>query len=199
MKKKVSFFLIFVLIGLFAYLMFMLVSWFLMTLKHVNPSLGSAIIAGAATVISSVFIASYNSRKAKERVAFEANKEKKAALYNEFMDIVVQLMRNTKAGKKGDEVLPDNVEEFFYDFTSKITVYGGPGVVKAYSQWRSASENGKNEINNLFMIDNLFREMRKDLGESNKGILKNELLGLFIIGGRSQLAKEASKLMQENN
>ncbi len=95
--------------------------------------------------------------------------------------------------------MPDNVEEFFYDFTSKITVYGGPGVVKAYSQWRSASENGKNEINNLFMIDNLFREMRKDLGESNKGILKNELLGLFIIGGRSQLAKEASKLIQENN
>ncbi len=100
MKKRVLFFLIFVLIGLFAYLMFMLVSWFLMTLTHVNPSLGSAIIAGAATVISSVFIASYNSRKAKERVAFEANKEKKAAIYNEFMDMVVQLMRNTKAGKK---------------------------------------------------------------------------------------------------
>ena len=45
----------------------------------------------------------------------------------------------------------------------------------------------------MLLIDKLFREMRTDLGESNKGIATNELMGLYIIGGKSEIAKEANK------
>ena len=58
--------------------------------------IGAAIIVGAATVISSVYIASLNARKAKERAALEAHRERKAEVYNEFMEMVIALMRNTK-------------------------------------------------------------------------------------------------------
>ncbi|EGR1219839.1 hypothetical protein EBM76_15155, partial [Vibrio parahaemolyticus] len=155
--------------------------------------------AGTATVISSVFIASYNSRKAKEKSAFDAHREKKAETYNEFMDVVIQLMRNSKEGKKGDEVLPENIEEFFYNFTSKIMVYGGPGVVKAYSNWRTESASRTNAAQSLLLVDSLFRAMRADLGESNKGIEENELLGLFIIGGKTEIAEMASNELKKVN
>jgi hypothetical protein len=40
--------------------------------------------------------------------------------------------------------------------------------------------------------------MRADLGESNKGINQNDLLGLFVIGGTSEIAKQANKAIQRD-
>lgn len=192
MNEKLSLALGFLLLGIAGYFAYEVFSWLALSLKDVNPSVGAALIAGTTTVISSVFIASHNSRKAKERVAFEAHRERKEEIYNEFMSMVIQLIRNTKEGKEGDELLPENIEEFFYNFTAKITVYGGPGIVKAYANWRSASAKGDSGASGFLLIDKLFREMRVDLGESNKGIATNELLGLYVIGGKSEIAKKAS-------
>ncbi len=199
MNQKLSLAIGFLILGVVGYYVFEGLSWLSISIKDVNPSVGAALIAGMATVISSVFIASYNSRKAKERVSFEAHREKKSDLYNEFMSMVIELMRNTKDGKEGDDLLPENIEEFFYNFTAKITVYGGPGVVKAYANWRTASANDETGTSSLLLVDKLFREMRTDLGESNKGIDANELLGLFIIGGKSELAKQANNAINTDS
>lgn len=199
MKKLLSFLLGILFIGISGYFLYEIITWLASTFKNVNPSVGAAIIASTATIISSVFIASYNSRKGKERVAFEAHREKKAEVYNEFMSMVVELMRNTNEGKEGDDILPENIEEFFYNFTAKVTVYGGPGVVKAYAKWRSKAANDDGGVSSLLLIDNLFREMRADLGESNKGIEANELLGLYIVGGKSEIAKEANKAIKSDS
>jgi len=199
MNEKLSLAFGFLLLGIAGYFAYEVFSWLASSLKDVNPSVGAALIAGTATVISSVFIASYNSRKARERVAFEAHRERKAEIYNEFMGMVIELMRNTKEGKEGDDLLPENIEEFFCNFTAKITVYGGPGVVKAYANWRSASAKDDSGVNGLLLIDKLFREMRADLGESNKGIAANELLGLYIIGGKSEIAKEANNAINPDS
>ena len=199
MNRKISTALGFVLIAGIVYGGYRILSWIAGSIQDVDPSIVASLIAGTATVISSVFIASYHSRRAKEKVAFEAHREKKAEIYNEYMEMVIQLMRNTKAGKEGEAVLPDNVEEFFYNFTAKVTVYGGPGVVKAYSEWRTASADGDSGGRSLLLVDKLFREMRKDLGESNKGIAANELLGLYIIGGKSEVAKAANKAINADS
>ncbi len=175
------------LVGISAYFLYQMLVWLGSSLKDVNASVGVALIAGATTIISSVSIASYNSRKAKEQVAFADHRAKKAEIYNEFMDIVIQLIRNTKAGKKGNDLMPQNIEEFFYKFTSKVTIYGGPGVVKAYANWRSESAKPESTPDTLPLIDTLFREMRSDLGESNRGIDPNKLLGLYVTGGKSEI------------
>ncbi len=197
MKNNISIAVGFLILALAGYFLYELLFWFGGAVKDLNPSVGAALIAGAATVISSVFIASYNSRKAKEKTAFEAHREKKAEIYNKFMQVVIQLLRNTKAGKEGDDVLPEDVEEFFYSFTSKITVYGGPGVVKAYSNWRAASAGENSGSQSLLLMDSLFREMRVDLGESNKGLDANELVGLFIKGGQAEVTEMVNKAPKE--
>ena len=196
MNEKLSLALGFVSIALIGYASYEIILKIIDSMQDINATVGVALIAGTTTIISSVYIASYNSRKAKEKVAFEAHREKKAEIYNDFLEIVTQIMKNTKSGKEGDDVLPDNLEEFFYKFTAKITVYGGAGVVKAYSNWRTASFR---EENSLASIDKLFREMRKDLGESNKGIKPNDLVGLYIIGGTEELEKtmKSNKTLEE--
>lgn len=100
MKKTIPIILGILLIGVLGYVAYLLISWFAKSFININPNLGAAIIAGAATVISSVYIASLNARKAKERAAFEAHRERKAGVYNNFMDMFIDLMRKTKEQKK---------------------------------------------------------------------------------------------------
>ena len=67
MKKTLHTIIGFLLIAALGYSLYLLILWCAKSFKHVDPTVGAAIIAGAATVISSVYIASLNARKAKER------------------------------------------------------------------------------------------------------------------------------------
>lgn len=178
--------LAFIAIG--CYMAYLFLLWLVTFLQNTNPTIGTGIIAGSVTIISSVWIASYNARKAKERAAFEAHKEYKLQLYLDFMNQITGLLKKNKSqGSKG-EVLPKDLEGFFFNFTSKIMVYGGPAVIKAYGNWRLSS-NTQDPQKSLLLMDRLFMEIRLDIGESNREIGPNELLGLLILGGKPELDK----------
>ena len=88
----------------------------------------------------------------------------------------------------------EKTAEFFTTFSYQLMVYGGPGVIRVYSDWRAAGEKaseGTPEM--LTLVDKLLRAMRDDIGVSNKGIKENELLGLVIIGGKSEIDKSLKK------
>ncbi len=72
-------------------------------------------------------------------------------------------------------------------------------MVKAFANWRTASTNDESGTSGLLLIDKLFREMRTDLGESNKGIEENKLLGLYIIGGKPELATQTNNAISMND
>ena len=192
MKEKLYGLLGFVLLGLLAWFSYKLIIFIVVSLHGVDYKIIIGIVGVMATIISSVWIASYNARKAKEKVVYEAHREKKAEIYNEFMDtMITQLVKNMNDGKSGDELLPDNLLEFLYKFTAQVIIYGSPAVINAFDKFKNLPENDSPII--LSIIDDLFREMRKDLGESNKDIEKNTLMGLYIIGGKDAINKLSLK------
>lgn len=140
------------------------------------------IIVAAGTVLGAVWVATYNNRKASERVAQEANRAKKVEAYRTFMDVLVKVMGSVKSGQDPNPALA----EAFLTFTSDVVVYGNPKVVMAFESWREAHNNSQLALRRL---DTLLRAVRSDLGESNKGIPRDSLLGLFIVGGRAELQK----------
>ena len=175
-----------VLLGLLAWFLYKFIVFIFVSLQGVDYKIIIGIVGVMATIISSVWIASYNARKAKEKVVYEAHREKKAEIYNGFMDtMITQLVKNMNDGKSGDELLPENLLEFLYTFTAQVIIYGSPDVINAFDKFKNLPENDSPII--LSIIDNLFREMRKDLGESNKNIDLNTLMGLYIIGGRDAI------------
>lgn len=158
---------------------------------EVDPTVMAALIAGAVTILSSVLIASYNSRRAQERAAEEANRGRKVEIYNDFIKSLTQMLIQHKSDKGIDL---EKTAEFFTTFSYQLMVYGGPGVIRVYSDWRAAGEKaseGTPEM--LTLVDKLLRAMRDDIGVSNKGIKENELLGLVIIGGKSEIDKSLKK------
>ena len=140
------------------------------------------IIVVAGTVLGSVWVATYNNRKASERVAQEANRAKKAEAYRTFMEVLLKAMEAVKSGHDPHPILA----ETFLTFTSDVVVYGNPEVVMAFESWRESTNSPKLALQR---IDTLLRAIRSDLGESNKGIPIGALLGLFIVGGRRELQR----------
>ena len=173
-------------------------SAFIRWVSSVNPSVikwfssvDPVVLAALITVFASVRITSVNARRAQENAAAEANRGKKSQIYNEF---VVSLMKmlNSKKAKEGGPTESDL--EFMHDFSSQIMVYGGPEVIKAYGMWQKFGDSTEEEqrdgqMKMMGIVENLLFVIRKDLEVSNKGLKKNELLGLIIRGGKSELDK----------
>lgn len=118
-------------------------------------------------------------------------------MYNGFIDLLAQAMRKAK---DGSELETEDIQERLIGFTSKLMVYGGPSVIKAFSAWRSMASsdvgqttNGDTTTAQFVLVEQLLRAMRNDLGESNKGIETNELLGLIIVGGKAEIDKALNK------
>ena len=67
--------------------------------------------------------------------------------------------------------------EFFVSFTRDLIVWGNPSVIKAYERFRRGSSS---EVGVLLLLDDILREIRKDLGNSNWGIKRGDLVKLFL-------------------
>ena len=173
------------------YGLYLLLKWVAGFVDDFNPTILAAIIVGCLTIVGSAFVASYNARRAQERVAQEANIARKAEVYEEFMVFLVDIM---KSGKDSQDLASRNYDDFFFKFASKVTIYGGPNVVRAFAKWReSGDDNQGGGPSQLSYVDKFIREMRTDLGESNKGLAENEFLGLFVVGGKSKITEELEK------
>ena len=97
-------------------------------------------------------------------------------------------MMNRLKGKDG-EPTPEDVK-FMHDFASQLMVHGGPAVIKGYGKWQMVGDSEQQDSQKMMeTVENLLFVMREELGISNKGLKKNELLGLIIRGGKSELDK----------
>ena len=103
-----------------------------MTLESLVP-----IIGAAGTVLGSVWVATYNNRKASERVVQEANRTKKAEAYRTFMKVLLKAMAAVKSGQDPYPILA----ETFLAFTSDVVVYGNPEVVMAFESRRESTNS----------------------------------------------------------
>lgn len=115
--------------------------------------------------------------------AMEYNKSKREYLaqkreipYGQYVDMVYKLVDSTK-GKTytQKEMLEDMVE-----FSKELTLWGSKDVVRKWNIFREKSIEGNDQgsVENLFIMEDILIEMRKDLGL--KKTKKGDLLGIFV-------------------
>ena len=150
---------------------------------NIDTNILVAAITVLGSVLGSAWIASFNARRARERVALEANRAKKTEAYHNFMGILISAMN---AAKNPQSLQQSELKKAFIEFTRTAMIYGGPGVINAFQKWRDNSNDPSEAVR---LIDPMLRAMREDLGESNKGIAEHALFGLLIIGGPAALKK----------
>ena len=64
------------------------------------------------------------------------------------------------------------------DFSQGLTLWGSKNVVEKYNLFREKANNPKNQENNLFILEEIMNEMRKDIGTHK--VKKGNLLGFVI-------------------
>lgn len=117
----------------------------------------------------------------------EVTKERRI-MYQQFVDLIMGLFYSAKDGQVSDEQTIKNFETFF----KKNIVYASPRVVKSLSKlFQVIYQNRTSEPKEILLrVTLVIKEMRKDLGLSNKGLGANgEELIKPIIKDWDQLVK----------
>lgn len=142
----------------------------------------AAIVAAVATVLVSVFsvvVTKYYDRK---RVIEQEIREKKIPMYVEF----VEFWFNTLYAKRitGKDMTEKEMVQFFNAFTQKLMIWGSDEVLTLWSRYRrgftGVQDTESISPEKLFEFENLLMAIRKDMGHRNNGVIKGDLLGLFI-------------------
>lgn len=143
-----------------------------------NPNVAAAIIAGLTATAAAV----YNQRQTRLREISESHRKQKVELYGKYMDIIdftTNLSKEDRLGEIAEGSVPKELEDLFREIRRGFLVWASPDVIKAYEQFRLAGNAGGGLVI-LRRADQVFRAIRKDLGNSNWGLKEGDLMKLFL-------------------
>lgn len=170
------------------YYIYIGVSKLLLSLQDLASKLDAvvivALITGAVSIlgviISSIISKSIEYKKARQDYLALKREEP----YGEFVEMVYKVQQNTK--KPGSYTEKQMIEDLS-KFSRKITLWGSPNVVKKWVKFRENGANPDAAQENLFVMESIMNEMRKDLGL--RKTKKGNLLAFFINDIKDALKK----------
>ena len=138
----------------------------------------AALVATSGTVLAAVATVVYSQRRTKDREIAEAHRPVKVEIYKRYMEALFELLLLTKK-----ESLPDTLDERwarrFMDLKRDLIVWGSPGILRAWTKFERESMQ-KPAKERVLMMDDILREIRKDLGNSNWLLQRGDLVQMFI-------------------
>jgi len=138
--------------------------------------LDSNLAVGLLTAVTTVLVAAltvslgrYFERKKEIESHF---RERKVEIYDEFLKEFFKLF------SEDDDKAPDEEEltAFLREWQRKMILWGGSDVLAAYLKWRIHLGKGEPNAQSMFLTEDFFKSIRKDLGLSNRGLEK----GIFV-------------------
>lgn len=134
-----------------------------------------ALITGAVSIIgviiSSVIAKIIDYKKNRK----EYLNQKREEPYGEFVEMVYKIQQNVKNNNSyTEQMMIDDLSKF----SRKITLWGSTKVVKKWIKFREQGANPDAGIDNLFILEDIMNEMRRDLGL--RRVKKGNLLAFFV-------------------
>ena len=147
-------------------------------LSNINPNVAASLIAAAVAL----FGYAYNQRRAQLRELADAHRPEKMEVYNHFL-FIVRFLQYSVTGegvpKKRTEKENRDLLMHFREFTRGLIEWGSPMVIKQWMEFRRlVTPKGSREL--LFAMDDMLRAIRRDLGLSNRGLARGDLVRLLL-------------------
>ena len=134
-----------------------------------------ALITGTVS-LTGVIISSIVAKRIeykKQRQAYLAQKREKS--YGAFVEMVYKIQVNAK--NPGSYTEKDMINDIL-SFSQELTLWGSKNVADKWVKFRLNGANPENAQNNLFLLEEIMNDMRKDLGI--KKVKKGNLLSFFV-------------------
>lgn len=169
-------------------------AWFILArlltfLENANPSVSAAVVGAMATVLVGVGGALYTQAQIKKREIEEAHRKKKVELYKGFLDMVAKMTAEQNDNVSLEPPSPQELVDFMVEFKTNVVLWGSPKVINAQLNFQKVSESGGNV---LYAVDDLYKAIREDIGLSNRGLDKRQLVKMYLRDPSELDAKSAS-------
>lgn len=143
---------------------------------------GSVSILGV--VISSIVSKVIEYRQNIKRYLYE----KKEEPYSEFIDMVYKIQKNISKNNVYDE---KEMLDDIYSFSKKLTLWGSNNVIRKWLDFtKTNQEQATNSTDNLFVLEEIIFEIRKDMGHKRRGLKKGDILAFFVNDIKDYMTKE---------
>lgn len=181
-KIKESLSVIFIIMLLFILIWFCwkLIFIFIEALTVADSKITIPVIGGIITIIVGLIANLYTQKQIKLREIDEAHRSKKVEIYSNFLEIV---RRRISGNNKNIPIKPLKEGELILQMTkfrTEIILWSSPSVINAFRNFESIAEENTGIKMLLPAVDRLYREMRKDIGLSNKGLPQNQLVKIYL-------------------
>ena len=171
---------------LFVFILYLLIKYFgigilkiVQWISTIVSSLDAVVIVALITAGVSIFSVIFTSVIGK-LIEFRKNRQtylaqKREAPYGDFVDMFYKIMLFSK---KGDKYTQEDMITDFEKFSKQLTLWGSSRVVKKWVKFRENVDNPEKAKENLFLLEKIMNDMRKDLGQNRVG--KGNLLGFIV-------------------
>ena len=166
------------------------VGGFVNRLSNMDAVVIVALITGSVSilgvVISSIVSKIVEYRQNTKRYLYE----KKEEPYSEFIEMVYKIQEKGKAKENiNDEEILDDI----FSFSKKLTLWGSNKVIRKWLAFRKISQEQNDNTENLFMLEEIIFEIRKDMGQKKSGLEKGDILAFFVNDIEDYLPKDKKK------
>ena len=166
------------------------VGGFVNRLSNMDAVVIVALITGSVSilgvVISSIVSKIVEYRQNTKRYLYE----KKEEPYSEFIEMVYKIQEKGKAKENiNDEEMLDDI----FSFSKKLTLWGSNKVIRKWLAFRKISQEQNDNTENLFMLEEIIFEIRKDMGQKKRGLEKGDILAFFVNDIEDYLPKDKKK------
>jgi hypothetical protein len=157
-----------------------LITYLVDTLQSIDTEVAAAIVAASATFLAAVVTVVYSQTRSKAREISATHRSNKAEAYKGFMRFISDLLLESKNSDSSIQrgSLPKKLQETYFSIRSDLIVWGSPNVINAYK--RLQYNLGTGSPATLLLCDDVLQEMRKDLGLSNAGFKRGDLIKMFL-------------------
>jgi hypothetical protein len=138
-----------------------------------DPNLAVGLLTAATTILGgtlAIALGRYFERKKEIEAHY---REKKTAIYDSFLQEFFRIFHN-----EGDE--PVDIVPFLREWQRQMILWGGTNVLNAYFKWRMNLGKGTPDAQTMFLADEFFRAIRKDIGLSNLGLERGAFIRLLL-------------------
>lgn len=134
-----------------------------------------ALITGGVSITGVVISSIIGKRLEYKKARQEYLAQKREEPYGQFVELVYKVQQNTKnPGTYTEEEMIQDISKF----SKQLTLWGSPKVAKSWKEFRYNDAKSDASYDNLFVMENVMNEMRKDLGV--KKLKKGGLLSFFV-------------------
>ena len=101
-----------------------------------------------------------------------------AEIYDEFLCEFFKIFHSDDEGDN-DDANPELVD-FLREWQRKMILWGGQDVLSKYIAWMGHLKKGIPDAKTMFMMEEFFLEIRKDLGHKNNKLVRGAFIHLML-------------------